>query len=185
MNVSIKSILNRHPRLCFFLLAIAVIVFHFFVLRHETILKYDSNNKILTYGLRSLADAIILLLPYWILPIKYRRFIWIVIILFMIWTLSQLWYFRTYNDLMPFSSFLLFSNISPLLIESIKASMRAIDWSIIISIILLLISDLLPYPNDSKPIKSKNKYIYIVPLIVFVALVHIANGSAFYLKGKG
>ena len=186
MNVSIKSILNRHPRLCFFLLAIAVIVFHFFVLRHETILKYDSNNKILTYGLRSLADAVILLLPYWILPIKYRRFIWIVIILFMIWTLSQLWYFRTYNDLMPFSSFLLFSNISPLLIESIRASMRVIDWSIIISIILLLISDyILPYPNDSKPIKSKNKYIYIVPLIVFVALVHIANGSAFYLKGKG
>ena len=74
MNVSIKSILNRHPRLCFFLLAIAVIVFHFFVLRHEIILKYNSNNEIFTYGLRSLADAVILLLPYWILPIKYSYY---------------------------------------------------------------------------------------------------------------
>lgn len=186
MNISIKHIRNKYSEHCFFLLAIAVILFHFFVLRHETILKYDSDNKILTYGLRSLADAIILLLPYWILPAKYRRCIWIIIILFTIWTLSQLWYFRTYNDLMPFSSFTLFSNISPLLIKSIKASIHMIDWSIIISIILLLISDYILFRrNENKWVKGKTKYLYIVSLITFVILVHIANGSAFYMKGKG
>lgn len=87
---------------------------------------------------------------------------------------------------MPFSSFILFSNISPLLIKSIKASIHTIDWSIIISIILLLISDYILFRrNENKWVKGKTKYLYIVSLITFVILVHIANGSAFYMKGKG
>ena len=124
-------------------MAVVVIIFQFFVLRHEVILEYDNNNKVVTYGLRSLADAIILLMPYWVLPAKYRHWIWLIIILFTVWTLSQLWYYRTYNDLMPFTSFTLFSNISFLLIKSIKASIHMIDWSIIISLFLLLFCDII------------------------------------------
>ena len=39
--------------------------------------------------------------------------------------------------------------------------------------------------NENKWVKGKTKYLYIVSLITFVILVHIANGSAFYMKGKG
>ena len=59
-------------------MAVVVIIFQFFVLRHEVILEYDNNNKVVTYGLRSLADAIILLMPYWVLPAKYRHWIWLI-----------------------------------------------------------------------------------------------------------
>ena len=186
MNLSIKNITNKHPEFCFFFMAVVVIIFQFFVLRHEVILEYDNNNKVVTYGLRSLADAIILLMPYWVLPAKYRHWIWLIIILFTVWTLSQLWYYRTYNDLMPFTSFTLLSNISFLLIKSIKASIHMIDWSIIISLFLLLFCDISFFcRNNKRIIKYKERFIPIFLSILFAAFVHFANASFFYIKGKG
>jgi lipoteichoic acid synthase len=186
MKLSINNALNRHPEFYFFFLAVIVITFQFFVLRHEVILKYDDHNKTVTYGLRAIADALTLLLPYWFLPTRYRRCIWVIILLLTIWIVSQLWYYRTYNDLMPFSSFTLFSNISPLLMKSIWASVHPIDWSIIISIVLLLISDcMLTKGSSNKSTRKTGKSICIVFSVLFIAFVHIANGYAFYLQGKG
>ena len=186
MNVSIKNIINKHPEFCFFILAVGVIIFQLFILWHEVVIKFDNDTKIITYGFRSLADAIIILLPYWLLPAKYRHCIWLIIILFSIWTVSQLWYYRTYNDLMPFSSFMLFSNISPLLIESIKSSIHAIDWSILLSIVLLLISDYILFmKKNGTHIKMNVRIGYITILILIVALVHIANGTIYYFKRQG
>lgn len=186
MNVSIKNIINKHPEFCFFILAVGVIIFQLFILWHEVVIKFDNDTKIITYGFRSLADAIIILLPYWLLPAKYRHCIWLIITLFSIWTVSQLWYYRTYNDLMPFSSFMLFSNISPLLIESIKSSIHAIDWSILLSIVLLLISDYILFmKKNGTHIKMNVRIGYITILILIVALVHIANGTIYYFKRQG
>lgn len=122
-----KIEIEKKTTLAFYLLGVFVIYLQLQVLGYEILLKSNPGLSFISYGMRSIIDGAILMLPYWILPPKYRKLIWIVIGLFTVWAISQMWYFRTYRDLMPFSSYLLFENVNGLLLQSIKGSVRFID----------------------------------------------------------
>lgn len=64
-----------------------------------------------------LADAILLLAPCWVIK-RRRTYTFIILWLVAIWSFAQLLYYPTYRDVMPFSSFLLFKNVSGTLIKS-------------------------------------------------------------------
>lgn len=128
MKNKLFKIREQYSLEIFYILAVLCITLQLLLLRQFIILDFDEDSQLITYSLRSISDALLLLLPFWLIPSKFRGYyIGITISLFTFWGLSQLWYYRTYNDLMPFSSFLLFENISPLLIRSIKASIRHTD----------------------------------------------------------
>lgn len=154
-------------------------------LRYDLLLHFDKDLGLLSYSARSMVDALLLLLPYWLLPAKLRiYYVSIIVFLFSFWGLSQLWYYRTYDDLMPFSSFLLFDNISPLLLNSIKASMKLTDILFILPPFFLFILYWFLFVDTIKktPVNSKKRVIYTISILLFAILIHLMNAYVFYSK---
>ena len=154
-------------------------------LRYDLLLHFDKDLGLLSYSARSMVDALLLLLPYWLLPAKLRiYYVSIIVFLFSFWGLSQLWYYRTYDDLMPFSSFLLFDNISSLLLNSIKASMKLTDILFILPPFFLFILYWFLFVDTIKktPVNSKKRVIYTISILLFAILIHLMNAYVFYSK---
>lgn len=77
--------------------------------------------------MRSAVDAAVLMLPILLLPAKWRRYAWSIVVLFTVWLLCQTWYSRIYHDLMNAASFFMVENVNGLLLQSTAASMRWVD----------------------------------------------------------
>jgi|GEM_PF-1460862 putative arylsulfatase len=87
----------------------------------------DTNplSSIPAHIVKTLFDAMVLMSPFFV--VKRRGFVFIPLILLDVFCLSAVWYYRNYLDIIPFSSFLLYENLTPLLLESAFASARWID----------------------------------------------------------
>ncbi len=176
---------KKYPNELFYIAAMAALILQLLHLRYNLLLHFDKDLGLLSYSARSMVDALLLLLPYWLLPAKLRiYYVSIIVFLFSFWGLSQLWYYRTYDDLMPFSSFLLFDNISPLLLNSIKASMKLTDILFILPPFFLFILYWYLFVDTIKktPVNSKKRVIYTISILLFAILIHLMNAYVFYSK---
>ena len=176
---------KKYPNELFYIAAMAALILQLLHLRYDLLLHFDKDLGLLSYSARSIVDALLLLLPYWLLPAKLRiYYVSIIVFLFSFWGLSQLWYYRTYDDLMPFSSFLLFDNISPLLLNSIKASMKLTDILFILPPFFLFILYWFLFVDTIKktPVNSKKRVIYTISILLFAILIHLMNAYVFYSK---
>lgn len=176
---------KKYPNELFYIAAMAALILQLLHLRYDLLLHFDKDLELLSYSARSMVDALLLLLPYWLLPAKLRiYYVSIIVFLFSFWGLSQLWYYRTYDDLMPFSSFLLFDNISPLLLNSIKASMKLTDILFILPPFFLFILYWFLFVDTIKktPVNSKKRVIYTISILLFAILIHLMNAYVFYSK---
>ena len=176
---------KKYPNELFYIAAMAALILQLLHLRYDLLLHFDKDLGLLSYSARSMVDALLLLLPYWLLPAKLRiYYVSIIVFLFSFWGLSQLWYYRTYDDLMPFSSFLLFDNISPLLLNSIKASMKLTDILFILPPFFLFILYWYLFVDTIKktPVNSKKRVIYTISILLFAILIHLMNAYVFYSK---
>lgn len=176
---------KKYPNELFYIAAMATLILQLLHLRYDLLLHFDKDLGLLSYSARSMVDALLLLLPYWLLPAKLRiYYVSIIVFLFSFWGLSQLWYYRTYDDLMPFSSFLLFDNISPLLLNSIKASMKLTDILFILPPFFLFILYWFLFVDTIKktPVNSKKRVIYTISILLFAILIHLMNAYVFYSK---
>lgn len=176
---------KKYPNELFYIAAMAALILQLLHLRYDLLLHFDKDLGLLSYSARSMVDALLLLLPYWLLPTKLRiYYVSIIVFLFSFWGLSQLWYYRTYDDLMPFSSFLLFDNISPLLLNSIKASMKLTDILFILPPFFLFILYWFLFVDTIKktPVNSKKRVIYTISILLFAILIHLMNAYVFYSK---
>ena len=176
---------KKYPNELFYIAAMAALTLQLLHLRYDLLLHFDKDLGLLSYSARSMVDALLLLLPYWLLPAKLRiYYVSIIVFLFSFWGLSQLWYYRTYDDLMPFSSFLLFDNISPLLLNSIKASMKLTDILFILPPFFLFILYWFLFVDTIKktPVNSKKRVIYTISILLFAILIHLMNAYVFYSK---
>lgn len=176
---------KKYPNELFYIAAMAALILQLLHLRYDLLLHFDKDLGLLSYSARSMVDALLLLLPYWLLPAKLRiYYVSIIVFLFSFWGLSQLWYYRTYDDLMPFSSFLLFDNISSLLLNSIKASMKLTDILFILPPFFLFILYCFLFVDTIKktPVNSKKRVIYTISILLFAILIHLMNAYVFYSK---
>ena len=176
---------KKYPNELFYIAAMVALILQLLHLRYDLLLHFDKDLGLLSYSARSMVDALLLLLPYWLLPAKLRiYYVSIIVFLFSFWGLSQLWYYRTYDDLMPFSSFLLFDNISPLLLNSIKASMKLTDILFILPPFFLFILYWFLFVDTIKktPVNSKKRVIYTISILLFAILIHLMNAYVFYSK---
>ena len=71
--------------------------------------------------LMAFSDGMLILLPYIVLSCKLRWTFGVGIAIYTFWLLSNLWYSRTYFELMPLRSYFLFDNVSGVLIDSVAA----------------------------------------------------------------
>lgn len=72
-----------------------------------------------------LGDAVLLLLPFWLLPPKCRKWMWAVPVALTVWCFAQIVYNITYQEIMPYSSFLFTSNVSKVLVDSVIGLIHA------------------------------------------------------------
>lgn len=87
--------------------------------------NFISPTGLVHFMLIHLGDAAVLLLPYWLLPPRWRKWIWTVPVLLTVWCFAQMVYNITYQEIMPYSSFLLTSNVSKVLIDSMIGLIHA------------------------------------------------------------
>ena len=66
-----------------------------------------------------MCDALILSAFYWLLPARRKAWMWLPIAVVTIWCFAHITYNETYSDMMPFSSWLYFSNLGTVLFDSI------------------------------------------------------------------
>lgn len=86
----------------------------------------------------SLANALLLLSPYWLLPRRWRWLVWIPLALLTLWCLVQVCYCRAYDDLMPWQSLALTENVNRTLMGSSIALLRWQDLLIVVPPLLLV-----------------------------------------------
>lgn len=128
---------NKYGTLFFFLMVL-VIAWHFTAVPFIVYGHEFGMSLVHTFAV-ALVGALALAAPYWLLPRSWRPLSWLPVALSTAWGISQLWYARTYNDIMPLQVFTLTGNVNSLLIDSVLGSVRWADLWIIVPTLLLLL----------------------------------------------
>lgn len=169
LAMSLKYILNKlrtilkSPSVHFFVMLVILLTYIMWYVGYE-IIGFNSaavSKKIM------IANALFILFPFWGLKPKHRKYAWIPIILIGVWALMQLWYARSYNDIMPISSYFMFNNVNSLLINSTIASMRFNDFMIIIPTIICYLIYRLTIKDKLEKQKQKNSILMSVGILLF------------------
>lgn len=100
--------------------------------------KFDGILLIRTVFI-SIANALLLLAPYWLLRRRWRWLVWIPLTLLTIWCLMQLCYCRAYDDLMPWQSLLLTDNVNSTLASTTLSLVQWQDLLILLPFVLLIV----------------------------------------------
>ena len=91
----------------------------------------------------SLANALLLLSPYWLLRRRWRWLVWIPLTLLTVWCLMQVCYCRAYDDLMPWQSLTLTQNVNSTLAATTLSLLQWRDLLILVPYLLLVVVCLL------------------------------------------
>ncbi|MBQ2163812.1 MAG: LTA synthase family protein [Muribaculaceae bacterium] len=130
----------------------------------------------------SVADTLLLLSPCWI--VKRKRAIALVITwLVALWSFVQILYFQTYQDVMPFASFLMVENISPTLIHSALGSITKKAIFVLLLPLLPHLYHLLWLRNDRKHKGQRRWWMFIISIIAFVVM-RLVITTSIYLTNK-
>lgn len=127
---------RRHiPRYgtAFFVLCVAVVAWQCFVVALDT--QLGGMSRLLhewhTVAV-SVANALLLLAPYWLLPRRWRWLVWVPLTLLAVWCMIQVCYCRAYDDLMPWQSLTLTENVNSTLAASTVSLLRWQDLLIVV-----------------------------------------------------
>ena len=128
----------------FYLLGVATVVITllalYFNLHTWTTPVYNSGANVISWLLllaQTVADAIVVMLPLLLLPRRWRVAIWLPLGLLWVWCIAQLMYYPTYQDLMPFSSFLLWQNLDGLVVRSAVGNLQWRGLTVMLPMLLL------------------------------------------------
>jgi len=122
----------------FFVLSVAVVSWQCFIVALDTQLGGVGNLLHEWHVVViSIANGLLLLAPYWLLPRRWRWLVWIPLALLTLWCLMQTCYCRAYDDLMPWQSLTLTENVNPTLAKSTLALLRWQDVLIVLPPLLL------------------------------------------------
>lgn len=85
-----------------------------------------------------LSDALILAGFYWLLPSRRKACLWIVVAVVTVWCFGQITYNETYDDLMPFSSWLYWSNLGTVVFDSVLGTITMESVVVVVLPLVLL-----------------------------------------------
>lgn len=177
-DATIKNAGSRYG-VVFFVACVLVVAWQCFVVALDTQLGGLSRMFHEWHVLAvSLANALLLLSPYWLLPKRWRWLVWIPLALLAIWCLMQLCYCRAYDDLMPWHSLTLTDNVNSTLASSTMALLRWRDLLIVIPFLVLL----LPWSRVEKLFSRIQAQGRIKPFVITL-LTCLAFGAIGYLDG--
>lgn len=123
----------------FYVLCVAVVAWQCFVVALDTQLgglgQLFHNWHVVAI---SLANALLLLSPYWLLRRRWRWLVWIPLTLLTVWCLMQVCYCRAYDDLMPWQSLTLTQNVNSTLAATTLSLLQWQDLLILVPYLLLV-----------------------------------------------
>ena len=126
----------------------------------------------------SLANALLLLSPYWLLKRRWRWLVWIPMTLLTIWCMMQVCYCRAYDDLMPWQSLTLTQNVNSTLLASTASLLRWQDLLIVVPYLLLLAAGWF-MRHDNRDSKSDiRSFLYSLALCLVIA------AAGYVVKGE-
>ena len=123
----------------FFVLSVAVVAWQCFVVALDT--QLGGMGRLLHEWhvvAISIANALLLLSPYWLLPRRWRWLVWIPLTLLTVWCMMQLYYCRAYDDLMPWRSLMITDNVNSTLLASTASLMRWQDLLVVVPFLALV-----------------------------------------------
>ncbi len=164
--------------LWFFAASVAVVAWQCFVVALDT--QLGGVGRVLHewhVAAISLANALLLLSPYWLLPRRWRWLVWIPLALLTLWCLMQTCYCRAYYDLMPWKSLTMTENVNGTLVSSTIALLRWQDLLIAVPPLLLAVFGLLKRPDHCPDGTFK-------PFLLSL-LASVMMGAAGYVNGEG
>lgn len=125
--------------LLFFVMMTIAITWQFAAVPFIVYYTQASDLSIANLVLSALANALIVVSPYWLIPRRWRWTSWLLMALTTAWGISQLWYAPTYNDIMPAQVFTLTGNVNPLLVDAVVGSMRWHDLAIWLPLLVMIL----------------------------------------------
>ena len=129
----------------------------------------------------SIANALLLLSPYWLLRRRWRWLVWIPLTLLTVWCLMQMCYCRAYDDLMPWRSLLMTDNVNPTLAASTVSLLRWQDLLVVVPFLALIVVCLLgkrELGND----KRLKPFLYTLLAVLVTSAVGYLDGTENYEK---
>lgn len=127
----------------------------------------------------SIANALLLLSPYWLLRRRWRWLVWIPMTLLVIWCLMQTCYCRAYDDLMPWRSLTLTENVNPTLASSTIALLRWQDLLIVIPYLLLIVVCLISHRVSGNKVGFKQFGYSLIACTAFALWGYIHGDQSF------
>lgn len=131
----------KSPVLLFYVLAVVVMTAQFIITTYKLAEDPSFSRPLLRELLmKHLSDTLILTSFYWLLPSRGKRWLWLMIVIVTVWCFAQITYNETYQDVMPFSSWLYVSNVGDVLVDSILGTItRQAVWVVVIPLLLLVV----------------------------------------------
>ena len=162
----------------FFMLCVAVAAWQCFIVALDTQLggvgRLFSEWHVVAI---SVANALLLLSPYWLLRRRWRWLVWIPLTLLTIWCLMQTCYCRAYDDLMPWRSLTLTQNVNSTLASSTLALLRWQDLLILVPYLLLIVVSLLGRRVHENKIAFKRFGYTLLACAAFALLGYVKIGE--------
>lgn len=125
----------------------------------------------------SLANALLLLSPYWLLPRRWRWLVWIPLTLLTLWCLIQVCYCRAYDDLMPWQSLTLTQNVNSTLAASTLSLLRWQDLLIVVPFLFLIVVCLLGQRKGDDGKRIKPFLLTLGASLVFALAGYLVKGE--------
>ena len=176
MNWSVKHI--GRWGVVFFVMCVAVAAWQCFAVALDTRLGGVGNLFHQWHVLSiSLANALLLLSPYWLLPRRWRWLVWIPLTLLTLWCLMQVCYCRAYDDLMPWQSLTLTQNVNSTLAASTLSLLRWQDLLIVVPYLLLIMACLLGRRAEDGCKRLKPFLLTLAASVVFALAGYLVKGE--------
>ena len=129
----------------------------------------------------SVANALLLLSPYWLLRRRWRWLVWIPLALLTVWCVMQTCYCRAYDDLMPWQSLTLTDNVNSTLMSSTVALLRWQDLLIVVPFLLLVALCLLGRREGADASRLK-PFLYTLLASAVIGVVGYVDGPDNYKR---
>ena len=167
---------STHSSFIFYALAVAVMTAQMVITSHKLAEgAFYPMPLMRSLILNHLGDALLLSAFYWLLPPRRKGWLWLMVGIVTVWCFAQITYNETYHDMMPFSSWLYFSNLGCVLFDSILGTITSEAIWVLVLPLLLLGVYLWKLRKRVKTDKSfRRRWIFFLASIGLWALLQVA-----------